>query len=85
MACYNAEKTKFVVVLPNCRRSLAEEFQSCIEHVKSFLHLSHLFTSEFNDDDDITNGRSNFVRHTYLLFLKITTVCSILNVSDLLN
>jgi len=38
--------------------------QKPIENVKSFLRLGHSFTSEFNDDEDIINGRSNFVRHT---------------------
>jgi hypothetical protein len=70
--CFNAAKSKCLVILPNCRRSSVKEFDSCIfyvankpiEHVKSFLHLGHLFTSEFNDDEDIINGRSNFVRYT---------------------
>ena len=70
--CFNASKTKCLVFLPNCRRSLAKQFQSCvfyvanksIEHVKSFSHLGHLFTSEFNDDEDIIKGRTNFVRQT---------------------
>jgi len=56
----------------NCRRSSANIFYSCIyyvankpiEHVKLFLHLGHSITSEFNDDEDIINGRSNFVRYT---------------------
>jgi len=69
---FNATKSKCLVILPICRRSLAKEFQSCIfyvakkliENVKSFLHLGHSFTSEFNDDEDIINGRSNFVCHT---------------------
>jgi len=30
----------------------------------SFLHPGHLFTSEFNDDEDIIIGRSNCVRQT---------------------
>jgi len=34
-----------------------------IEHDKSFLHFGHSFTSEFNEYEDIINGRSNFVRH----------------------
>jgi len=69
-----------LVILPICRRSLAKEFQSCIfyvakkpiENVKSFLHLGHSFTSEFNDDEDINNGRSNFVSHTnnYLCYFR---------------
>ena len=70
--CFNATKTKCLVVLPSCRRALAEYFQSCvfyvantpIEFVKSFSHLGHLFTSELNDDEDIIKGRSNFVRQT---------------------
>ena len=70
--CFNAAKSKYLVILPICRRSLAKEFQSCVFHVankpielvKSFSHLGHSFTSEFNDDEDIMNGRSNFVRHT---------------------
>jgi len=73
--CFNATKSKCLVILPICRRSLAKEFQSCIfyvakkpiETVKSFLHLIYIygqsFTSKFNDDEDIINGRSNFVRH----------------------
>jgi len=69
---FNATKSKCLVILPICRRSLANEFQSCmfyvakkpIENVKSFLHLGHSFTLEFTDDEDIINGRSNFVRHT---------------------
>jgi len=68
--CFSATKSKCLVTLPICRRSLAKEFQSCIfyvakksiENVKSFLHLGHSFTSEFNDDEDIINGRSNCVR-----------------------
>jgi len=70
--CFNAAKSKCLVILPICRRSLAKEFQSYIfyvankpiEHVKSLLYLSHSFTSEFNDDEDIINGRSKFVHHT---------------------
>jgi hypothetical protein len=60
--------------------SLAKEFQSCtsyvankpIEYVKSFPHLSRSFTSEFNDDENIINGRSNFVRHAknYLSYFR---------------
>jgi len=69
---FNAAKSKCLVILPNCHRSSAKEFYGCIfyvankpiEHVKSFLHLCHSFTSEFNDDEDIINGRSNFVRYT---------------------
>jgi len=69
--CFNAAKSKCLVIPPNCRRSSAEKFYSCIfyvankplEHVKSFLHLGHSFTSEFNDDEDIINGRSYFVRY----------------------
>jgi len=38
--------------------------QKPTENVKSFLHLGHSFTSEFNDDEGIINGRSNFVHHT---------------------
>jgi len=61
-----------LVILPICRRSLAKEFQTGIfyvankpiEHVKSFLHIGHWFISEFNDDEDIINGLSNFVRYT---------------------
>jgi len=68
--CFNAAKSKCLVILPNCRLSSSKEFYSCIfyvankpiEHVKSFLHLGHSFTSEFNDDEDIIKGRSNFVR-----------------------
>jgi len=70
--CFNATTSKCLVILPICRRSLAKEFQSCIfyvakkpiENVKSFLHLGHSFSSEFNEDEDIINGRPNFVRHT---------------------
>jgi len=66
---------KCSVILHKCRRSLAKEFQSCIfyfakkliENVKSLTHLGHSFTSAFNDDDDIINRRSNFVRHTIIL------------------
>jgi len=69
--CFNSTKFKCLVILPVCRRSLSNEFQSCIfyvakkpiENVK-FLHLGHSFTSEFNDDEDIINRRSNFVQHT---------------------
>jgi len=70
--CFNATKSKCLIILPICRRSLAKEFQSCIfyvakipiENVQSFLHLGHSFTSEFNDDEDIINGHPNFGRHT---------------------
>jgi len=78
--CFSAAKSKCLVILPNCRRSSAKEFYSYIfyvaykpmEHVKSCLHLGHSFTSEFNDDEDITNGRSNFVRYTnnYLCYFR---------------
>jgi len=65
---FNATKSKCSVILPIFSRLLAREFQSCIfyvakkpiENVEPFLHLGHLFTSEFNDDEDIVNGRSNF-------------------------
>jgi len=77
--CFNAAKSKCLVILPNCRRSSAKEYYSCnlyvankpIEHVKSFLHLGHSFISEFNDED-IINGRSYFVRYTnnYLCYFR---------------
>jgi len=85
--CFNAAKSKCLVILPNCRRSSAKELYSCIfyvankpiEHVKSFLHLGHSLTREFNDDDDIINGRSNFVRYTN------KTLCIFENYTHLFN
>jgi len=73
--CFNATKSKYLVILPIFSRALAKEFQSCIfyvakkpiENVKSFLHIGHSFyivIQRWIDDEDIINGRSNFVRHT---------------------
>ena len=81
--CSNATKSKCSVILPICRRSLATGFPSCIfyaanksiEHAESSSHLGHSFTSKFNDDEDIINDRSKFVRHTNNILFVVSESC----------
>jgi len=69
--CFNATKSKCLVlaylsslISKRISKLYFIRCQKPIENEKSFLHLSHSFTSEFNYDEDIINGRSNVVRHT---------------------
>ena len=66
---FNANKSKYLVVLPGNRRFLRNYIDSCtyyvgnnpIEHVDSFAHLGHIITNQLTDDADILNRRNDFV------------------------
>ena len=66
---FNANKSKFLVVLPGNRRFLRNYIDNCtfyvgsnpIEHVDSFAHLGHIITNQLTDDADILNRRNDFV------------------------
>jgi len=66
---FNADKSKFLVIVPNKRRQLYNDMRGCIfvvggtsiENVSKYSHLGHIVTSSFSDDDDINNRRNCFV------------------------
>ncbi len=66
---FNADKSKFLVIVPQKRRFLYAEIRKCgffindnpIENVNQYSHLGHIINSSFNDDDDILHRRNLFV------------------------
>ena len=66
---FNAEKSKCVVVLPSCRRSLASLSSECafnmggmhIETVSSYCHFGHIISSSLGDKQDILSRRYAFI------------------------
>ena len=62
-------ESKLLVVLPRNRRWLSDCVRKCtfyvgdnpIEYVDSFVHLGHVITSQFVDNDDILKRRNDFV------------------------
>jgi hypothetical protein len=73
---FNAQKSKFLVVVPGSRRNMLNEFNQCIffvngrqiENVNSFVHLGHVITSQFSDFEDIAQRRNCFVGQVNNLF-----------------
>jgi hypothetical protein len=73
---FNAQKSKFLVVVPGSRRSMLSEFNQCIffvngkqiGNVNSYVHLGHIITSQFSDLEDIVQRRNCFVGQVNNLF-----------------
>ena len=65
----NADKSKFLVIIPYKRRFLVSDMCKCsffingklIENVVQYSHLGHIINSNFKDDDDIIYRRNSFV------------------------
>jgi hypothetical protein len=66
---FNADKSKFLVIVSNNRRMLYNSMIGCsfyiggnlIENVTHYSHLGHVVTSSFNDSDDIKYRRNCFI------------------------
>ena len=66
---FNAQKSKFMLLMPSRRRTLLacydrsvfEINNTPIERVHSFSHLGHVITSSLCDDDDIAKQRCEFI------------------------
>jgi len=66
---FNADKSKFLVIVPHKRRFLYNDMSKCsffingklIENVIHYSHLGHIINTEFNDDDDILHRRNSFI------------------------
>jgi hypothetical protein len=66
---FNADKSKFLVIIPHKRRFLYADMCKCsflindkiIENVNHYSHLGHIINSSFNDDDDILHRRNSFI------------------------
>jgi hypothetical protein len=66
---FNADKSKFMVIVPPRWRSLCCSFSQCvfsiggklIEKVNSYPHLGHIISDKSDDTDDVTRRRSHFV------------------------
>lgn len=66
---FNAEKSKFLVIISHSRRFMSYDMRSCnfcingksIENVNQYSHLGHIINSDFSDDDDIIHRRNSFV------------------------
>jgi hypothetical protein len=69
---FNADKSKFLVIVANRWRSLSKSMNDCyfsiggkpIENVTSYPHLGHIINSKFSDNDDILHRRNNFIGQT---------------------
>jgi hypothetical protein len=67
---FNANKLKYVVIVPNSRRwlyDLASERaffigNEVIERVDLFVHLGHVLSSTLDDDEVIKRRRAGFMR-----------------------
>ena len=65
---FNANKCKYMVIVPNSRRRLYDMVSECaffignkeIERVDSFVHLGHVLSSTLNDNEDISKGNKQF-------------------------
>lgn len=66
---FNAEKSKFLVVISHNRRFMSNDMRTCklyingklIENVNHYSHLGHIINSDFTDDEDIIIRRNSFV------------------------
>jgi hypothetical protein len=66
---FNANKSKFLVIVPSMWRSLKNNFCNCvfsiggklIENVVSYPHLGHIINSKFDDSDDVMHRRNCFI------------------------
>ena len=66
---FNAEKSKFLVVISHNRRFMSADMRTCklyingklIENVNHYSHLGHIINSDFSDDEDIIIRRNSFV------------------------
>ena len=66
---FNANKSKFLVVVPSKWRSLCSCFNQCrftiggklIEKVDSYPHLGHIISVNSDDTDDVKHRRSHFM------------------------
>jgi Reverse transcriptase (RNA-dependent DNA polymerase) len=66
---FNAEKSKFLVIISHKRRFMSNDMPTCnlyingnlIKNVNHFSHLGHIINSDFTDDDDIIHRRNSFV------------------------
>jgi hypothetical protein len=66
---FNAEKSKFLVILPSKWRSLCKALNSCIfsiggniiENVNSYPHLGHIINSKLDDKEDGLHRRNQFI------------------------
>ena len=73
---FNANKSKFLVIIPKCLRSVYKNVESCLfsiggqqlECVDSYCHLGHIISSSFDDSDDILNRRNHFIGQANSLF-----------------
>jgi hypothetical protein len=60
---FNANKSKWLAVVPRRRRTLYDQVDQClffvggkrIDFVNSFVHLGHIISAMQNDDDDVRN------------------------------
>jgi len=74
---------KCLGVLPKNRRDLRTGLLGCvffinnspIEFVDSFMHLCHMFTSQFNDGLDIANQRAAFIGQVDNMLCFFRKVC----------
>jgi hypothetical protein len=61
---FNANKSKWLAVVPRRRRTLYDQVDQClffvggkrIDFVNSFVHLGHIISAMQNDDDDVRSG-----------------------------
>lgn len=66
---FNAQKSKCLVIMPNCRRFVRNYLKHCnftvgnkpIEFVGSFSHLGHVITCQSDDGIDILKRKCDFV------------------------
>ena len=66
---FNANKSKFLVVVPAGWQSLCTSFNQClfsiggrpIEKVDTYPHLGHIISAKADDTDDVMRGRSHFI------------------------
>ena len=79
---FNASKSKFLVIIPKCLRSVYKNVESCLfsigghplECATTYCPLGHIITSQSDDSDDISNRRNHFigqVNSKMNLFVKI--------------
>jgi len=66
---FNANKSKWLAIVPKKRRWITSQLDFChfrvggtyVERVNSFVHLGHIINTELNDKDDISHRRCAFI------------------------
>jgi hypothetical protein len=67
---FNADKSKFFIVVPTRWRNLCDSFNQCvfyigcksIEKVITYPHLGHIISANLDDTADVMHRRSHFIR-----------------------